>query len=492
MRTRVSRILGPDEKPMVMPVRRKDLSASYDVIQRWDENDHWTFATSQSASRLDTPEVLQRLRNAARYEFRNNSYARSVVLKQANEVLGTGPKLQIEPLSISDRSMKAADRLEKFWNDEYCPEIKFNDRLRVGLIERPVGGEVFSVFRRNDGITTVPVDFENYEGDQFQTPYYLWDEIYRNREYPPVDGIVFDTKGNVEEYYRLRYHPNGLYPWSIHIGEVDRIRPEFVCHLFRKERPSQYRGVTELAPCLELFAKLRRYTDATIETAERQARIVGRIKTNASPEVCADVWDEPVEFDIFGGQFMNMPDGWDAEAFSATQPVSGYAEFKREILHEIFAAFLMPWNVASGDSSDYNFASGRLDYIIFYHIVDIIRDQLETDLLNRFFKFWFEYAMLIPGVVPTGLGAFRFQWFWDEREPIDVNKQAQADKTYDEIGRLNVPRFYRRQGMSWRDGIDQQLLVEQYEKKRRIELGLASEASDAVEETEEQDEPVTA
>ena len=41
------------------------------------------------------PEVRRTLRNRARYEVANNSYARGIVLTLANDVIGTGPRLQM-------------------------------------------------------------------------------------------------------------------------------------------------------------------------------------------------------------------------------------------------------------------------------------------------------------------------------------------------------------------------------------------------------------
>ena len=48
-----------------------------------------------SADAAANPEVRRTLRNRARYEVANNSYARGIVLTLANDVIGTGPRLQM-------------------------------------------------------------------------------------------------------------------------------------------------------------------------------------------------------------------------------------------------------------------------------------------------------------------------------------------------------------------------------------------------------------
>jgi len=48
-----------------------------------------------SADAAATVEVRRTLRNRARYEVANNSYARGIVLTLANDTVGTGPRLQM-------------------------------------------------------------------------------------------------------------------------------------------------------------------------------------------------------------------------------------------------------------------------------------------------------------------------------------------------------------------------------------------------------------
>ena len=52
-------------------------------------------ADGLSADAANSPEVRRTLRNRARYEVANNSYARGIVLTLANDLIGTGPRLQM-------------------------------------------------------------------------------------------------------------------------------------------------------------------------------------------------------------------------------------------------------------------------------------------------------------------------------------------------------------------------------------------------------------
>src|SRR5581483_6252940 len=72
------------------------LRARYDAALTSDNNRrHWGHADGLSANAANSIAVRRILRNRARYEVANNSYARGIVLTLANDVIGTGPRLQM-------------------------------------------------------------------------------------------------------------------------------------------------------------------------------------------------------------------------------------------------------------------------------------------------------------------------------------------------------------------------------------------------------------
>ena len=67
------------------------LRARYDAAVTNDDNRrHWANADGLSANAANSAEVRRVLRNRARYEVANNSYAGGIVLTLANDVIGTG------------------------------------------------------------------------------------------------------------------------------------------------------------------------------------------------------------------------------------------------------------------------------------------------------------------------------------------------------------------------------------------------------------------
>src|SRR3989339_1207665 len=77
-------------------VMRRRIRARFASAETSENNRrHWAFADSLSADAAATSDVRRTLRNRARYEVANNSYARGIVLTLANDAIGTGPRLQM-------------------------------------------------------------------------------------------------------------------------------------------------------------------------------------------------------------------------------------------------------------------------------------------------------------------------------------------------------------------------------------------------------------
>ena len=80
----------------LQPTAFRPISARYDAASTNNDNRrHWAGADGLSANAANSAEVRRILRNCARYEVANNSYARGIVLTLANDVIGTGPRLQL-------------------------------------------------------------------------------------------------------------------------------------------------------------------------------------------------------------------------------------------------------------------------------------------------------------------------------------------------------------------------------------------------------------
>jgi len=233
--------------------------ARFDAAQTTPDNrKHWSNADPLSPDAAANPEVRRTLRNRARYEVANNSYARGIVLTLANDVIGTGARLQM----LADSA--EANRTIEGEFARWAKAVGLPEKLRTMRQARAQDGEAFALLFNNGNLDSpVKLDLRLIEADQVTTP---------NPSLPPanvVDGIIFDEFGNPTEYHVLKEHPGG--DKAVLGTQFDRIPAASIIHWFRCDRPGQSRGLPDIMPALPLFAQLRRYTLAVIAAAESAA-----------------------------------------------------------------------------------------------------------------------------------------------------------------------------------------------------------------------------
>lgn len=415
------------------------IRARYDAAVTNDENRrHWANADNQSANAANNPQVRRLLRNRARYEVANNSYARGIVLTLANDVIGTGPRLQM--LTEDPETNRTIEQEWMSWSRAIgLPEI-----LRTLRMARASDGEGFALLTDNPQLLTpVQLDVKLVEADQVATPDL---QVDRARG---ADGIEFDRYGNPVAYHILKRHPgDSLVNLSL---LYDRVPAESVIHYLRRDRAGQARGIPDITPALPLFAHLRRYTLAVITAAEIAALPGGVLYTDAPANGEADSVEPMDLIELERGMLMTMPGGWKMSQMEAVQPTTTYGEFKREILNEIARCLNMPFAISAGNSSGYNYASGRLDHQMYFKAIRVEQAHLETAVLDRILSAWLTEAGRIEGYLPTteDLPRAPHTWFFDGHEHVDPLKESSAQALRLANHTTTYADEYARRGLDW-------------------------------------------
>jgi len=417
------------------------LLGRYDAATTTADNvRHWAAADGLSANATNSPEVRRTLRNRSRYEIANNSYARGISLTLANDCVGTGPRLQM--LTADPNANRIVEQEFFAWAD--C--IGLAEKLRTMRLARVSDGESFGLLTNNPKVNCpVQLDVKLVEAEQVTSPTL---SIDGDRYF---DGIRFDAYGNPVTYDVLRQHP-GDDIFSL-MENYEPIGADSVLHYFRSDRPGQIRGIPDITPALPLFAQLRRFTLAVLAAAETAADFAGILYTDAPAGGEADAAEpfEPIELEKRA--LLTMPGGWKMAQMHAEQPATTYAEFKREVLNEIARCLNMPFNVAAGNSSGYNYASGRLDHQTYFKSIRVEQSQMARTILDRILFAWLREAILIEGYLPNSLrtldSTFEHQWFWDGHEHVDPAKEANAQKLRLASHTTTLAHEYARQGRDW-------------------------------------------
>ena len=456
-------------KSVLRPVARW-LRARFDAATTTkDSARHWAAAEFLSADAEADGATRRTLRTRARYEVQNNSYARGIVNTIADDTVGTGPRLQ---MLLEDNPLcNAVERDFAAW----AGRVHLARKLRTMRVARCQDGEAFAILAQNPALASpVRLDLQLIEADRVtDSDATLDDERW-------VDGIELDRFGNPKSYLVLRKHPGGNASFD---ADWLKVRAEDMIHVFRQDRPEQHRGVPEITSALPLFAHLRRFTLAVVSAAESAADCAGILYTDAPANGEADAVDPMDSIQLERNMLLTMPGGWKMAQLDPKQPATTYAEFKHEVLNEIARCLSIPYNIAAGNSSGYNYASGRLDHQTYYKSLKVDQRYIEEFVLDRVLERWLREWSLVRGrALPEGV--LPHVWFWDGREHVDPAKEANAQATRLKSNTTSLANEYAKQGKDW------ETELRQIAKERRLmeQLGIAPDGALPQQEKDEDED----
>jgi capsid protein len=110
----------------------------------------------------------------------------------------------------------------------------------------------------------------------------------------------------------------------------------------------------------------------------------------------------------------------------------------------------MPFNIAAGDSSSYNYASGRLDHQSFFLSNKVELTDIEYEVVERLFDRWIRIrAAKASGIAPEDIDVslYTHQFVWDGLEHVDPQKEASAAQIRLASGTTTRGREYFKQGL---------------------------------------------
>jgi capsid protein len=407
-------------RPLRSQPPRVRLRATYDAAQTTKDNvRHWRNADALSSAAANSIGVRKTLRERSRYEYANNAFCRGILQTLGHDLVGTGPRVQL------DTGDQQFDRLVERLLAGWLKANKAAKKLRIGRVARGVDGEAFYLNTTNTrSRDPVKAWIRPVECDLFDDP--------SGFDRPNiVGGIEFDENELPLTYKMLKRHPGDLFaPWSMEAVDVDAAN---VCHWLKADRPGQVRGIPETTSQLNLYSQMRRWTLAVLQAAENAADFAAVLETSANAfdedgDPIVDDIDAFESVEVDKGMMVSMPRGWKMSQFKPEQPVATYKEFRDALLNEAGRADHMPMNKARGDSSGYNYASGRLDHQTYYEAVDVDRQETNDDVLDTWFAWWAAEARLVypelASLEPDNLPAHTF--YYDGHKHADEVKHANA------------------------------------------------------------------
>lgn len=418
--------------------------------------DLWRGADTLTPDQTNNPLCRAILRSRARYEYLNNPWLFGLVNQVADDVVGTGARLQIEKGSVVNTA-----EIEKAFA-KWAADVKLTKILKKVKKSVSHSGEAFIMLTtRNANKNKVKLFPLAFSCDRVTSP------INDTTDTNNIDGVYIDNFGVPVFYTVARQNPN-----ASAVQDWDKIDANYMIHFFNENFEEQHRGVPEYSSCLNNIEQLRRYTKSTIDKMENASNISGVLKPKDSLEAQIEEI-KPVEtfkrFTLPSRSFVTLPLGYDLQQYELSNPSDSQQQFALNVKIDCARCLLATRNVVTGDSSNYNYASGRLDFQSYYRAINDIRSRMEDEILNKIFDLWFaEYTSYANVETPN------HEWYWDGFSHVDPVKESRSETMDMQNGSKTLKDVCAEHGKDWQMQVDNRLEVEKYERDKRKAMGLPS------------------
>lgn len=289
-----------------------------------------------------------------------------------------------------------------------------------------------------------------------------------------VMGVEVNADGRPVAYHIWDRHP------SLPGRTKQRVPASNVLHVFKTVRPGQVRGVPWMAPVLVTWKMGARYTEAelyqSLLAASQSGFFVDRQGiTNIEAPKGADGKAKALQLELTPGLSRQLPAGLEFQPWEPKHPTANFVGFMKAINRLKARAFGRSYASLTGDLSDVNFSSMRIDREREKAQNRVHQQEL---LVEQFcevvFADWVQMATLVGdlGVVTFDaetLADFAswmtIGWPW-----IDPVKDATAAQMEIGMGLTSPQRVCAEKGRDFFDVIDEIAEARDYAKEKNVTL----------------------
>lgn len=417
----------------------------------------------------DTAADLPTLRARSRDLVRNAPLAGGALNTMVTNVVGTGLSMQSRidgaALGLDDAAaadwQRAAEREWLLWSEScLCDATQAQDFYGLqSLAFRSAleSGDVLAVtpaIRRPDWPYTLAVQL--IEADRLCNPDHTGDTDRR------VAGVDMDEFGAPLRYHFANRHPGTLrrghgMKWTAIDARGARSGRRNVIHLFDRRRPGQTRGVPVLAPVIELFKQLGRYTDAELQAAVVAGAFA--IFIQMDPDAFNDLfaedqtlktsylnraagWDGRNTSTLDGpGNAVNLVPGESVDSVNPGRPNDSFDPFVQAILRQAGAALELPFEVLIKHYTA-SYSAARAALLDAWRFFRGRRGWLATYFCQPIYELWLAEAVALGRIKAPGFFAdpairkayCGTEWVGDGPGSIDPLKEVDAAERRIEIG----------------------------------------------------------
>lgn len=328
------------------------------------QRDGWRPRRPGASANTDHMMDAAALRIRARALVQNSPYISRGIESLVANTVGTG----ITPRSLA----KNSEEVDKLWN-EWARVADADGRLDLYGLQAAAyhameqDGEVLVRLRprRNEDGLPVPLQLQLLEID--------WLDSSKSGTAGPntiINGIEYNPLGKIANYWLFDQHPGEQLAIGKSRSSSYPVSADRIIHLYAPKRPGQGRGFSRLAPVIARVRDLTLYEDAELQRKNLETRL----SVIASGDVAAMSMSESQSVDevkqtgelgtITSGSITQVPGGTN---LTVVQPKAapGYVEYVKFNLHLVAAGMGVTYEMLTGDVSEVNFSSARVNILEF-------------------------------------------------------------------------------------------------------------------------------
>ena len=403
------------------------------------------------------------LRQRSRMLYMAAPIAAGAINTNRTKVVGSGLKMKCainrEVLGISEEAMhewqKNTEAEWKMWCERRsCDALEMNnfyELQQLAIKSWLMSGDVFVLMKHYEPDQNNPYTLRLHliEADRVGTPKtagarpFLTEGTAENGN-KIYDGVEVDESGKVVAYYICNSYPSEYVTEEVKWHRVSSFGEKTglpnILHIMSAERPDQYRGVSYLAPVIEVLLQQRRYTESELTAALIQSYFTAWITTQTDnsdypfneveePQVS----DSENEYEMGPGMVNHLMPGENVTLGNPNIPTAGFDAFVKSIIKQVGSALELPYDVLIKEfNASYSAAKGALEEA--WETFKMRRSWFVNDFCKPVYETWLAEAVAIGRIKAPGFFTdpkIRDAWCgarWDgpAQTHLDPVKEANA------------------------------------------------------------------
>lgn len=434
----------------------------------------WTGVSGSPQEDIDYNNAT--LRQRGRLLYMSSPLAAAPINTARTKVVGSGLRMragiQTEFLGLSpEAAQKWNKRTEaefRLWSEkkENCDALGINNLYQMeqlAMLQWFMTGDVFCLIQWDKPTPTNPYTLRLHliEADRVSTPnlsgarYRIGTTATADNGNDIYDGIEVDGKGKVVAFHICNTYPEEYTAKAKKWTRVEAYGKKTglpnVLHVRAAERCEQYRGVTILAPVIELLQQQKRFTESQLMAALIQSFLTAWIESDApetgmpfnetgpgeygTEEEQKEVSRDPNEYEIGPGTVNILRPGEKVVLGNPNVPTEGFDTFVKNLAMQLGAALEIPADVLLKEfDSSYSAARGALEEA--WEVMKMYRSWFVSDFCQPLYEIWLAEAVAIGRVKAPGFFGdplIRAAWShsrWDgpSQTHLDPVKEARANE----------------------------------------------------------------